>query len=471
MSVDCRDSPEKAVVFEPSFFEETLGARRAGRDVFEGAGGFSIDTRSLAPGEVFVALRTERRDGHDFLEEAAARGAAGAIVSTPRDDLPLPQMVVDSPLAALQRLGARWRRRWPGRVFGVTGSCGKTSTKELLGLLLGKEDTFVSPGNLNNHIGVPLSLLRIRPEHRRAVIEAGISEHGEMETLASLIRPDVALVTTIGPAHLEKLGSLEGIAAEKARLPRAAREATFFGPACAEYAVFSGGGYAAPRWLQPEAGAGISVAAGGVVWRYRVGGDPRTVHLCDGSGGRPMDFAAPEATAGMLENTCLAVLTALSEGVPPETVRVRLGEWRPASQRGEVLSAGGRRVYADHYNANPASFADAAHYFHRRFPEPPRCWVIGAMEELGADTIAWHRRLADALPVLAGDRVFLVGPPAQVMEPVLRARGGPGVVVVAAETPEAVAPGVAAAPGTLFLKGSRRARLEKILDFLEAAAP
>ncbi len=468
--MDARDDspPETAMVFRPSFFEETLAPGRAGRDAFEGAAGFSIDTRSLAPGEVFVALRTERRDGHEFLEEAAARGAAGAIVSEPRDDLSLPQMVVDSPLAALQRLGAEWRRRWPGRVIGVTGSCGKTSTKELLGLLLGGGDTFVSPGNLNNHIGVPLSLLRLRPEHRRAVIEAGISEDGEMETLASLIRPDVALVTTIGPAHLEKLGSLEGIAAEKARLPRAAREATFFGPACAEYAVFSEGGYAAPRWLQPEARAGIP-AAGGVVWRYRIGGDPRTVHLCDGRGECPIDFAAPEATAGMLENTCLAVLAALAEGVPPETVCARLGEWRPAAQRGEILSAGDRLVYADHYNANPASFADAAHYFHRRFPEPPRCWVVGAMEELGADAVAWHRRLADALPVLAGDSVFLVGPPTGVMEPVLRTKAGPGAVVVA-ETSEEAAPGVAGTPGTVFLKGSRRARLEKILDFLEAAA-
>ncbi|MCX8488011.1 MAG: Mur ligase family protein, partial [Opitutales bacterium] len=131
--------------------------------------GFGTDTRALRAGDVFVAVRTERRDGHDFLAAARTQGAAGALVGSPVAD-DLPQLVVDDPLVALRRVAARWRARFPGRVIGVTGSVGKTSTKELLAALLGAE-AFVTEANLNNLIGVPLMLLRVAPElHRYAVI-------------------------------------------------------------------------------------------------------------------------------------------------------------------------------------------------------------------------------------------------------------------------------------------------------------
>ena len=412
-----------------------------------------------------MALRTDKRDGHDFLQVASEKKAAAAIVSQPDPDLPLPQIVVEDPLQALQALGAAWRQQWGGRVIGVTGSCGKTSTKEMLGLLLGREDTLITPRNLNNFIGVPLSELLLRPHHKRAVLEAGISEGGEMELLASLLDPDVSVVTTIGPAHLELLGSIEGVAQEKSVLPRHAREKTFLGPACAEYEAFTGAEFAAPHWVLPEARTADRPERGDL-WTYRVQMDESgvsQVHLCNGN---KITFPAPDATAGMIENTCLALMVALSEGVPQEILLERLAAWHPATQRGEVMEVGGRRIYADHYNANPASFADAANYFHRRFSEGPRVWVIGGMEELGPESAAWHRKLAAGIPVGEGDRVFLVGGMTSEMLSTLRnSPAGAEAVTFVAEVEE-VLEEIGETEGVIFLKGSRKYRLEKILDFL-----
>lgn len=412
-----------------------------------------------------MALRTDKRDGHDFLQVASEKKAAAAIVSQPDPDLPLPQIVVEDPLQALQALGAAWRQQWGGRVIGVTGSCGKTSTKEMLGLLLGREDTLITPRNLNNFIGVPLSELLLRPHHKRAVLEAGISEGGEMELLASLLDPDVSVVTTIGPAHLELLGSIEGVAQEKSVLPRHAREKTFLGPACAEYEAFTGAEFVAPHWVLPEARTADRPERGDL-WTYRVQMDESgvsQVHLCNG---KKITFPAPDATAGMIENTCLALMVALSEGVPQEILLERLAAWHPATQRGEVMEVGGRRIYADHYNANPASFADAANYFHRRFSEGPRVWVIGGMEELGPESAAWHRKLAAGIPVGEGDRVFLVGGMTSEMLSTLRnSPAGAEAVTFVAEVEE-VLEEIGETEGVIFLKGSRKYRLEKILDFL-----
>jgi UDP-N-acetylmuramoyl-tripeptide--D-alanyl-D-alanine ligase len=179
--------------------------------------GFGVDTRTLQAGEVFVALRTERRDGHDYLADARARGAAAAMVSRVVAD-PLPQLVVADPLTALRSAAAGWRARFPGRVVGVTGSVGKTSTKEFLAHLLGAA-AFVTEANLNNLIGVPLMLLRIDPaRHRFAVIEAGMSVPGELGLSAQALRPHLAIVTAVAAVHLEGVGSLAGVAREKASL-------------------------------------------------------------------------------------------------------------------------------------------------------------------------------------------------------------------------------------------------------------
>jgi UDP-N-acetylmuramoyl-tripeptide--D-alanyl-D-alanine ligase len=202
-----------------------------------------MDSRQLRTGEVFVAIRTAQRDGHDFLAAAQAAGASAAIVATPQPALALPQLVVADPLTALQVIARTHRRAFTGPVVGISGSAGKTSTKNLLALLLGGEagGVLATEGNLNNHLGVPLTLTRLDPAvHKCAVVEAGISAPGEMAPLAAMIEPDVAINTLVAAAHTAELGGLEGVAREKAILPAAVREAgvAIFPRSSAEFPAF-----------------------------------------------------------------------------------------------------------------------------------------------------------------------------------------------------------------------------------------
>ena len=180
--------------------------------------GFSIDTRSLAEGQLFVAIK-DKRDGHEFLEIAQKDGAGGALVSNCDKNLSFPQLLSSDTVGSLQSIAYEYRKTFKGNVIGITGSCGKTSTKDMLGNFLGSDRTHCTAGNLNNHLGVPLSLLGIElNQHKFAVIEAGINGKGEMQELAHMIQPNIVVVTNIGSSHLEGLGSEQGVANEKAHL-------------------------------------------------------------------------------------------------------------------------------------------------------------------------------------------------------------------------------------------------------------
>ena len=217
--------------------------------------GFAADSRLLMPGQVFVALKTEKRDGHAYVAAAQSAGACAALVGAPVAGASIPQLVVGSPLAALQAIARRHRLAFHGPVVGITGSAGKTSTKDLLAILLGGADSGEVPGsgarapvlatreNLNNQIGVPLTLTRLDPAvHSFAVIEAGISAPGEMAVLAKTIEPDIAIITLVAPAHLRDLGTLETVAREKAALAARVRRGgvAVFPVSCAQFAAFRG---------------------------------------------------------------------------------------------------------------------------------------------------------------------------------------------------------------------------------------
>lgn len=419
--------------------------------------GFSIDTRSLRPGDLFVALKTPARDGHAYLPAALAAGASAALVSTPAPDLDLPQLVVPDPLASFQAVAAAWRRRFPGPVVGVTGSAGKTSTKDLLALLLSASpgDTLATAGNLNNHLGVPLTLLRLDPTaHRHAVIEAGIGGPGEMVPLATMIEPDLAIVTLIAAAHLEALGSLDGVAREKARLPAGARPGApkFFPASCLAYPPF--------RDL-PAPALALSPA-------ISHSGDFTLVEL--DLGGTRHAFSLRRVSDGMASNAALALAAAHALGVPPETLGTRLAAWRPAALRGETRRDDlGRWLYVDCYNANPASMHDALAAFAATAPAHlPRLYLVGGMEELGSETEPAHRRLGAALA-----SALRPGDAASVL-----AAAAPAVVAGASHPAVTAAPDLAALRarladfrGAVFVKGSRRYRLESLLAPADAPAP
>ncbi len=464
----------------PTFDLDSLAAWTEGRWSARPAAastGFSVDSRRLSAGQVFVALRTDRRDGHDFLGAARSAGASAAIVARADPAVALPQLVVADPLRALQSIAREHRRRFRGVVVGITGSAGKTSTKELLALLLGGEGAGVlaTEGNLNNQIGVALTLCRLETaRHRFAVIEAGISAPGEMAALSRMIEPDIALVTLVGAAHLADLGAVENVAREKLLLAQALRPGglLIYPSSCEQYPVFHRP--AAPRCLvlEPAAEAGGEGRAGRVRFGVSHSGAFTTVEVAAGAPG-PVVATLGRVTDGMAQNAAMAICAALELGAKPEEIKRRLLSWRPAPLRGEWRMSEGRRVYLDCYNANPASMADALSAFASLAPaEEPRLFVLGCMEELGAESERYHLALGRSLRLRKGDHLIAVGSQAEsVRLGALESGCVPGQVATA----DAIGPvsaQIAGFKGSIFVKGSRRHELEKAFtapEFAEAS--
>jgi len=454
----------------PAFDTDSLsawtGGRWSGRPEYAPVG-FSVDSRRLSPGQAFVALKTERRDGHDFLADALRAGASAAVVARADKRVALPQLVVDDPLAALQAVAREHRRAFRGTVIGITGSAGKTSTKELLGLILGGERAGVlaTDGNLNNRIGVALTLCRIDPAwHRYAVVEAGISAPGEMGVLAGMIDPDIALVTLVGPAHLAELGGLDSVAREKAVLAGSIRRGGIcvFPRSCEAYGAFRS--LPASSRLVVEASEkrdGREPPKGRVRYTASHSGDSTTVSVVFGPP-PPIVARLCRVTDGMAQNTAIAICAALRIGVHRDEIHRRLLSWRPSPLRGEWRFSAGRRIYLDCYNANPASMADALAAFGAVAPQgEARLFVIGCMEELGPDSASYHRELGRSLSLRSGDRVVAVGSHASSIRlGAMESKCEPGQIEVA-DSIEPFSARIATFRGSVFVKGSRRHELEK----------
>jgi UDP-N-acetylmuramoyl-tripeptide--D-alanyl-D-alanine ligase len=290
--------------------------------------GFANDSRCLRAGDAFVALATPRRDGHDFVAAARARGAACALVARPVDDT-LPQLRVDDTPGALGRIAAAWRDRLRFPVLAVTGSVGKTSSKEMLRAALGSR-CHATAANLNNTLGVPLSLLAADPGlHEAAVIEVGMSEPGELGLSAAVVRPDIAVVTAVRAVHLAGVGSLERVAAEKAELIRHLAPG---GEAFVPCSLLAHGPFAAlaPRIVvlagpreepavAPRRVARLALAPDGAGWR---------AELADPSLGE-IELALGPVSEGQARNAALAALAARRAGVPARAVAAALAAWTP----------------------------------------------------------------------------------------------------------------------------------------------
>jgi UDP-N-acetylmuramoyl-tripeptide--D-alanyl-D-alanine ligase len=429
--------------------------------------GFTHDTRTLQPGQVFVALKTDRRDGHEFLAAAQAAGAAGALVSRPDSALALPQLVVADPLAALQAVARAHRRVFPGPVIGISGSVGKTSTKDLAAILLGGASAVLATeGNLNNHIGVPLTLTRLDPAaHRFAVIEAGVSTPGEMKPLADMIEPDLAIVTLVGPAHLLELSDVEGVAREKAALPAAVRPAgiAIFPRQCVQFSAFRDLSVRKMTVERAEVLRPAEPPKDKVFFAVTQRGDTTALAIAYGPP-PPLVFTLRRVSAGMAQNAVLAVCAALWLGVPPDVIQRRLATWQPAKWRGEVRREAGRMLYLDCYNANPVSMADALDNFAALAPVgQPRAYVLGCMEELGPNAADYHRRLGRTLELRPGDRLFVIGDHAAALREGLLEHGNAPDQIEVVTRLEPVADFLAGFRGAVFLKGSRRYQLEQAL--------
>jgi UDP-N-acetylmuramoyl-tripeptide--D-alanyl-D-alanine ligase len=383
-----------------SLLADKLQAKHHGSDaVFTGV---STDTRALAPGDLFVALTGPRFDGHGFLPDAIAAGAAGALLGHALDT-PLPYVEVPDTRQALGSFAALWRAQFKVPVVAVTGSNGKTTVKEMLAAILAcRGKGCVTRGNLNNDIGVPLTLLRLRADDGYAVIEMGMNRRGEIGYLAGLTRPTIALITNAAEAHLAGLGSVEEVARAKGEI--------FTGLADGGTAVINADD--AYRELWKTLVAPRRVLTFGLEHKadvradYALGGNGCTLRLMTPAG--DIDVRLSLLGKHNVMNALGATAAALAAGAAPPDVKAGLETVKAVAGRLELKEGiGDARVIDDTYNANPASLAAGLQVL-RDFPGE-RALVLGDMAELGPAAEDVHRRAGALARHLGIQRLFALG--------------------------------------------------------------
>jgi UDP-N-acetylmuramoyl-tripeptide--D-alanyl-D-alanine ligase len=420
----------------------------------------TTDTRSLTQGALFVAIAGDRFDGNDFIADAQAKGAAGALVSRAAAS-PLPQIEVRDTRRAFGAMARAWRASFPIPAVAVTGSSGKTTVKELIAAILSVSRSIcVTQGNLNNDIGVPLTLMRLSEEHDALVAELGANHAGEIDYLASLVQPTVAVLTNAGAAHLEGFGSLEGVAAAKGELfdhlPRAGTavinaddrfRAEWLARAPCEFKVTFGFAPQADCRVIGEPAFGAS-------------GSEFTMRLPDGE---ELDVWLPLLGRQNVANALAAAAAAQAVGVSAEDIGAGLARVVPVRGRlRAVAGKGGAALIDDSYNANPGSVRAALD--HLAALDGRRILVLGNMAELGPTARALHREIGEyargrcdellAIGDLATEAAAAFGSSGRSLEDIDAVR-----VALAPQLTSGV---------TVLVKGSRVMGLDRLVKALEA---
>jgi len=424
------------------------------------------DSRTLKAGDLFVALRGEKFDAHTFLAEASKRGAAGAIVEEFPAELPpgFAVVMVGNTLQALQRLGTEYRRSLDLQVVGLTGSNGKTSTKDLTATVLGENfQVTKTEGNLNNHIGVPLTLLRARGADQIGIVEMGMNHAGEIAPLAAMAAPEVGIITNVGMAHIEFLGSKENIAREKGMLAEALPPSgTLILSANDDFSESIGARTKADVVL---AGIGKGEVFASDLRVTATGTTSFTIHA-DGRS-VPAELSVPGPH--MVGNAVLAVAAGRVFGISLEESAAGLTKLRLTKGRLEQKVIRGIQVIDDTYNANPDSVAAALRTLASMPAAGRRIAVLGRMGELGAESERGHRLVGEVAAQAHVDGVIGVGAEAAWITDAAW-RGGVEKVVNVESTEEAtkVLRDLAKAGDLVLIKGSRSARMERIVEGLLA---
>jgi UDP-N-acetylmuramoyl-tripeptide--D-alanyl-D-alanine ligase len=428
--------------------------------------GVSIDSRTLGVGEAFFAIQGHRLDGHAFLTEAAARGAACLVVHALPDRYPaeLPLVLVEDTTRALGRLGAWHRRRFPIPVVAVTGSNGKTTTKELIGAVLAVGRRVLKPeSSFNNQWGVPLTLLQLAPEHEALVVELGTNQPGEIGALAELVAPTVGVVTTVAAVHTEFLGSLDGVREEKAALVRAVGAAGHVVLNADDPRVRGMAAETPARVLTYGRAAGADVRAVDEVE------DARGLALTLEVHGARQPVTVPLAGLHNVTNALAAAAVGVALGVPLPDVARGLAAARPVKGRCVWRTAGDVRLLDDTYNASPASLRAALDTVCAHQGGGRLVVVLGDMLELGALADEAHRE-AGRQVAAAGAAVF-VGLGSRMALAVEAARtAGLGEAEHVGTFEDAVAHLLKRVVDgdVVLVKGSRGMRMERVVDALTA---
>lgn len=423
--------------------------------------GVSIDTRTIRPGDLFVAL-TDIRDGHDFVAQALEKGAAAAMVSRIPDNVPhnAPLLIVPEVLPALEKLGRAGRARMTGKVIAITGSVGKTSTKDMArAALAGQGRIHAAEASYNNHWGVPLTLARMPRDTDFAIIEIGMSHPGEIAPLSRMARPHVAMITTVAPAHLEAFGAIEGIAHEKG--------AIFQGLAAPGTAII-------PEDLPvTQILRDCADAAGAIVIGFGRDGMARLIQASPAGdnlncrakiAGEMVEFTLLTTGTHFALNA-VGVLAALAAaGADLRKAARRIGDWQPPKGRGAIEQLGDIRLIDDAFNANPTSLI-AGLAMLAGLQGGRRVAILGDMLELGPDEVGLHRAVAGDPSMDSVDLVHAAGALMRnlfdALPPEKRGIWAENAAELAARASELVSPG-----DIVLIKGSKSSKVSVVVDAL-----
>ena len=433
-----------------------LPGRLAGADV--DIRGVTTDSRRVGAGDLFVALPGERFDGHDYVVEALRRGAAAALVSREvRDAAPYSQLVVDDTRAALGRLAAHWREKFPIPLAALTGSNGKTTVKEMLAAILaahagGRAHVLATQGNLNNDIGMPLTLLALRTGHRFAVIEMGMNHEGEIDYLTRIARPTVALVNNAQRAHVGILGSVEAIARAKGEI--------YAGLGPAGVAVVNDDDAFAPYWRGLNRGRRVISFGFSPEADVRGAVTPEGWRIASNSG--VFTFAPQVRGEHNLRNAMAASAAACALGIPVETMRAGLAAFGGVAGRLQRRRGpGASLVIDDSYNANPESMRAALRVLAEE--RARKVFVMGDMGELGAQSDAMHAEIGAYARELGVDALLAMGPSSR---EAVDAFGSGARHFTDVESLREAARAEAVAGAAILVKGSRFMQMERVADAL-----
>lgn len=435
----------------------------------------STDSRTLAPGGLFVALKGEQFDGHQFIAQAISRGGSGVIVDQGEveniglRDLQVPVVGVSDTLRAFGDLAEFWRRLYPVPVVAITGSNGKTTTKEMVASILDRSwKVLKNQGTFNNLVGLPITLLQLNNTHQAAVVELGMNQPGEIKRLTAIVSPDVGLITNIQPAHLQGLGTLEGIEAAKGEL--------FAGMAASATIVVNRDDPRVRNLASSFPGRQVS---------FSVNGEPADIALdrilaMDEDGSRFL-LKLPEETLEIYlpvlglhhcNNAVAAAAVVWALNLPTKTIVSGLANFKPVDKRMEVLTIPGEiTIINDSYNANPGSMAAALETLRQVKKQGRGFAVLGDMLELGDESAALHSQVGSKAAQEGVDYLLALGEQASHLLAGAAEAGMDSKRLIQASDHQEIASQVGnmmAAGDWILVKGSRGMRMEKVVEHLVA---
>jgi UDP-N-acetylmuramoyl-tripeptide--D-alanyl-D-alanine ligase len=430
--------------------------------------GVGTDTRADLKGKVFFALKGTSFDAHEFAGLAAEKGAAALVID--KDILKIPTDItvikVENTLIALQHFSTWHRKRWAGKVVALTGSNGKTTTKEFVSTLLSlKFPVLATKGNLNNHIGVPLTLLELRAQHKFAIIEMGMNHGGEIEVLTKLAIPDVVLVTNVGRAHMESFGGIEKIALAKEEIyenapDKATRVYNLDNSYTGTMRARAPGGCRVITYSSYAKDVDVSFKEKVLTLEY--------VEVSGHIGAEPGQVKIPSFGRQQVSNAMAAASIALACGVEAPLIWKGLANCKSGWGRSQIVELeSGAKVLFDAYNANPDSCATALENFSLLASRGKKYIVFGDMLELGADSKKFHEEAGKLMAHIDPQAVLLIGEYAQEVEQGLKRAGFKKTIIISGTYEEKLARSFGAVLQTgdvVLVKGSRGMKLERVVE-------